>query len=132
MKHTETPVRCRIAGTGPERENLQNLIDRNGLAGFHRFVQVRAQRGPRRALRNVQFQHHDRDQNGDDAVAEGLEAILGHDARLVVERQSGWCQVSANNTGQTITMSVIITQSGQSRTLSATAGTERWCGNYRC
>jgi glycosyltransferase involved in cell wall biosynthesis len=33
MKHTETPVRCRIAGTGPERENLQNLIDRSGLSG---------------------------------------------------------------------------------------------------
>ena len=31
MKHTETPVRCRIAGTGPERENLQSLIDRSGL-----------------------------------------------------------------------------------------------------
>jgi glycosyltransferase involved in cell wall biosynthesis len=31
MKHTETPVRCRIAGTGPERETLQNLIDRLGL-----------------------------------------------------------------------------------------------------
>ena len=43
-----------------------------------------------------------------------------------------WCQVSANNTEQTITMSVTITQSGQSRTLSATAETERWCGNYRC
>jgi glycosyltransferase involved in cell wall biosynthesis len=33
MKHTETPVRCRIAGTGPERENLENLIDRLGLRG---------------------------------------------------------------------------------------------------
>jgi glycosyltransferase involved in cell wall biosynthesis len=31
MKHTETPVRCRIAGTGPERENLESLIDRLGL-----------------------------------------------------------------------------------------------------
>jgi glycosyltransferase involved in cell wall biosynthesis len=31
MKHTETPVRCRIAGTGPERENLDGLIDRLGL-----------------------------------------------------------------------------------------------------
>jgi glycosyltransferase involved in cell wall biosynthesis len=33
MKHTETPVRCRIAGTGPERETLENLIDRSGLRG---------------------------------------------------------------------------------------------------
>jgi glycosyltransferase involved in cell wall biosynthesis len=33
MNHTETPVRCRIAGTGPERENLENLIDRSGLRG---------------------------------------------------------------------------------------------------
>ena len=33
MKHTETPVRCRIAGTGPERERLQELIDRAGLHG---------------------------------------------------------------------------------------------------
>lgn len=31
MKHTETPVRCRIAGTGPERENLMELIERLGL-----------------------------------------------------------------------------------------------------
>lgn len=31
MKHTETPVRCRIAGTGPEKENLEALIDRLGL-----------------------------------------------------------------------------------------------------
>jgi glycosyltransferase involved in cell wall biosynthesis len=33
MKYTETPVRCRIAGTGPERESLENLIDRLGLEG---------------------------------------------------------------------------------------------------
>ncbi|HEY0515159.1 MAG TPA: glycosyltransferase, partial [Thermoanaerobaculia bacterium] len=33
MRHTETPVRCRIAGTGPEREALENLIDRSGLRG---------------------------------------------------------------------------------------------------
>lgn len=33
MKQTETPVRCRIAGTGPERENLEALIDRLGLRG---------------------------------------------------------------------------------------------------
>jgi glycosyltransferase involved in cell wall biosynthesis len=32
MKHTETPVRCRIAGTGPEREALSELIARLGLA----------------------------------------------------------------------------------------------------
>jgi glycosyltransferase involved in cell wall biosynthesis len=31
MKHTETPVRCRIAGTGPEKENLEALIDRLGV-----------------------------------------------------------------------------------------------------
>jgi glycosyltransferase involved in cell wall biosynthesis len=31
MKHTETPVRCRIAGTGPEQEALASLIDRLGL-----------------------------------------------------------------------------------------------------
>src|SRR3954453_11470493 len=31
MKHTETPVRCRIAGTGPERERLQELIGKYGL-----------------------------------------------------------------------------------------------------
>jgi glycosyltransferase involved in cell wall biosynthesis len=31
MKHTETPVRCRIAGTGPERENLEALVDRLGV-----------------------------------------------------------------------------------------------------
>lgn len=31
MKHTETPVRCRIAGTGPDREKLDGLIDKLGL-----------------------------------------------------------------------------------------------------
>lgn len=31
MKHTETPVRCRIAGTGPERDELIDLIARLGL-----------------------------------------------------------------------------------------------------
>src|SRR6185436_6256519 len=31
MKHTETPVRCRIAGEGPERESLQALADRLGV-----------------------------------------------------------------------------------------------------
>lgn len=33
MKHTETPVRCRIAGMGPERESLEALIDRLGVRG---------------------------------------------------------------------------------------------------
>lgn len=33
MKHTETPVRCRIAGTGPERDALADLIGRLGLQG---------------------------------------------------------------------------------------------------
>src|SRR5262249_5813082 len=28
---TETPVRCRIAGTGPDREKLEGLIDKIGL-----------------------------------------------------------------------------------------------------
>lgn len=32
LQHTETPVRCRIAGTGPERENLQALAARLGVA----------------------------------------------------------------------------------------------------
>jgi glycosyltransferase involved in cell wall biosynthesis len=32
MKHTETPVRCRIAGTGPERDSLAALIERLGLS----------------------------------------------------------------------------------------------------
>ncbi len=31
MKHTETPVRCRIAGTGPERDALIELIARLGV-----------------------------------------------------------------------------------------------------
>ena len=31
MKHTETAVRCKIAGTGPEREALSDLIARLGL-----------------------------------------------------------------------------------------------------
>jgi glycosyltransferase involved in cell wall biosynthesis len=31
MKHTETPVRCLIGGTGPEREALADLIARLGL-----------------------------------------------------------------------------------------------------
>jgi glycosyltransferase involved in cell wall biosynthesis len=31
MKHTATPVRCLIGGTGPERENLADLIVRLGL-----------------------------------------------------------------------------------------------------
>jgi glycosyltransferase involved in cell wall biosynthesis len=31
LKHTETPVRCRIAGTGPDREKLEGLIDKLGL-----------------------------------------------------------------------------------------------------
>jgi glycosyltransferase involved in cell wall biosynthesis len=31
MKHTGTPVRCRIAGTGPERESLEALADRLGV-----------------------------------------------------------------------------------------------------
>ncbi|HEV8578341.1 MAG TPA: glycosyltransferase family 4 protein [Thermoanaerobaculia bacterium] len=33
MKHTETPVRCLIGGSGPERESLAALIDRLGLQG---------------------------------------------------------------------------------------------------
>jgi glycosyltransferase involved in cell wall biosynthesis len=32
LQHTETPVRCKIAGTGPERENLQALASRLGVA----------------------------------------------------------------------------------------------------
>ncbi len=32
MKHTTTPVRCRIAGTGPEREALAELAARLGVA----------------------------------------------------------------------------------------------------
>jgi glycosyltransferase involved in cell wall biosynthesis len=31
MKHTETPVRCRIGGTGPEHDRLADLIVRLGL-----------------------------------------------------------------------------------------------------
>jgi glycosyltransferase involved in cell wall biosynthesis len=31
MKHTQAPVRCRIAGEGPERESLQALADRLGV-----------------------------------------------------------------------------------------------------
>ncbi|HBL28514.1 MAG TPA: glycosyl transferase family 1 [Acidobacteria bacterium] len=31
MKHVETPVRCRIGGTGPEREKLEALIERLGV-----------------------------------------------------------------------------------------------------
>ncbi|HEX7181953.1 MAG TPA: glycosyltransferase family 4 protein [Thermoanaerobaculia bacterium] len=31
MKHVETPVRCRIGGTGPDREKLEALIDRLGV-----------------------------------------------------------------------------------------------------
>lgn len=30
MKHVETPVRCRIGGTGPDREKLEALIDKLG------------------------------------------------------------------------------------------------------
>jgi glycosyltransferase involved in cell wall biosynthesis len=33
MQHTETPVRCRIAGIGPERDRLQELIGKYGLHG---------------------------------------------------------------------------------------------------
>jgi glycosyltransferase involved in cell wall biosynthesis len=32
LQHAETPVRCKIAGTGPERENLQALAGRLGVA----------------------------------------------------------------------------------------------------
>lgn len=32
LKHTETPVRCRIAGTGSQREPLAELADRLGVA----------------------------------------------------------------------------------------------------
>lgn len=32
LQHTETPVRCKIAGTGPERENLEALAARLGVA----------------------------------------------------------------------------------------------------
>ena len=38
LQHTETPVRCKIAGTGPERENLQSLADRLGVAGRVDFL----------------------------------------------------------------------------------------------
>jgi len=31
MKHVETPVRCRIGGSGPEREKLEGLIERLGV-----------------------------------------------------------------------------------------------------
>jgi glycosyltransferase involved in cell wall biosynthesis len=31
MKHTETPVRCKIGGAGPERDALADLIARSGL-----------------------------------------------------------------------------------------------------
>ena len=33
LKHTETPVRCQIAGTGPERDELLALAERLGVAG---------------------------------------------------------------------------------------------------
>ncbi|HVT57231.1 MAG TPA: glycosyltransferase family 4 protein [Thermoanaerobaculia bacterium] len=33
MQYTETPVRCRIAGTGPEREALGELAQRLGVGG---------------------------------------------------------------------------------------------------
>lgn len=38
LQHTETPVRCRIAGTGPERENLEALANRLGVAGRVDFL----------------------------------------------------------------------------------------------
>jgi glycosyltransferase involved in cell wall biosynthesis len=31
MRHVETPVRCRIGGTGPERQKLEELIERLGV-----------------------------------------------------------------------------------------------------
>ncbi|HSF43557.1 MAG TPA: glycosyltransferase family 4 protein [Thermoanaerobaculia bacterium] len=38
LQHTETPVRCKIAGTGPERENLEALAARLGVAGRVDFL----------------------------------------------------------------------------------------------
>jgi glycosyltransferase involved in cell wall biosynthesis len=32
IKQTQTPVRCKIGGTGPDREALQNLIESSGLS----------------------------------------------------------------------------------------------------
>ena len=40
--------------------------------------QQRAKRGEIVAVRDLELQDHDRDQDGDDAVAEGLEARLAH------------------------------------------------------
>lgn len=38
LQHTETLVRCKIAGTGPERENLEALATRLGVAGRVDFL----------------------------------------------------------------------------------------------
>jgi len=43
-----------------------------------------------------------------------------------------WCQFSAGNREDDITVSVTLTQGSQQRTISADAYIAQWCGNYVC
>ena len=45
--------------------------------------QQRLQRGQVVAVRHLQFQHHDGDDDGEHAIAEGFESVLGHAARIL-------------------------------------------------
>ena len=49
----------------------------------------RQERGQRRqvgALRHLQIQHHDRDDDGDDSITESLEPIFGHGGKYRARR----------------------------------------------
>src|SRR5208283_422982 len=57
--------------------------------------QVIAQRIPGSAVWGVQLQHHDRDENGDCAVAKSFKPVRGHTTRLTNE--TAWWGARGSN-----------------------------------
>jgi hypothetical protein len=69
------------AGGGVQQVVMVVPVDPEVREGQH-VGQERRQERPEgfevRSVRNLQLEHHDRDEDRDHAVAEGLEAPLGH------------------------------------------------------